>query len=439
MTAAAASRVGRRRHDVSRAERRIRRWLPVFVGAVAARVAYWVIVLPRYVPIADSDQYRRLGRSIAAGDGFQLIYPHAYLHATAFRPPLYPAVLAPGFALFGSGALWPARLVSVLLGSLVAVLAGMLAARVAGRTAGLVTGGVVALYPPLVANDTVLLTEPLAFALLLGAILLVDRSRWLPGGILLGLLVLTRPNVYLVVLILAVWVWRSIGVRQAVGLVAVTVLVVAPWSVRNHAHVGTWRLTTSDGLTIAAVYGEPAQQAGTFVDPVFSPAYDDLGHALSRLDEAKWNTDLTTEGFRALRANPGYVMPVIGRNLLGYFEFHPATNRFAEDSDGRLWRFRQDVLPLYWLVTVGGLTGLALAARGRQQPLLTVLVLVTGQFVALSLVLVAPPRLRGPFDLAMCVGVGVLVASMVERCRTRGDGPVAADHEADDRVAASAG
>lgn len=395
----------------------------MFALAVGVRLAYWVVVLPDYVPIADADQYRRLGRSIASGDGFQLVYPQTAMHATAFRPPLYPAVLAPGFAIFGSSSLWPARLLSVVLGSLVVVLVGVLAARIAGRTAGLVAAGVAAVYPPLLANDTLVLTEPLAFALLLGAILLVDRHRWLPAGVLLGLLVLTRPNVYLVVLILAIWLWRRLGLHQAVGLVAIAVLVVAPWLVRNRVQVGTWRPTTSDGLTIVAVYGLPSQRADTFVDPVFSPLYADPTHQGDRVDEGRWTRHLTEEGLRGLRQHPGYAATVVRRNARGYFEVDTTLNRFPEDSDGRLWSFRQATLPLYWLVTVAGLGGLVLALRRCRKALTVVLVLVAAQFVALSLVLVAPPRLRGPFDLAMCVGVGLLVGQG-RRGRQRAADPV---------------
>ena len=45
------------------------------------------------------------------------------------------------------------------------------------------------------------------------------------------------------------------------------------------------------------------------------------------------------------------------------------------------------------------------------------LLAVVAQFVLLSLVLVAPPRLRAPFDLAMCLGAGLLVASFVDARR----------------------
>jgi len=395
---------------------RLTQWLPAFLGAAAARVAYWVFVTPHYVPIADADQYRRLGRSLAAGDGYQLVYPRladdTALHASAFRPPLYPLILAPGFKVFGTTSLWPARLTSVLLGSLVVVLAGVLAARVAGRTAGWVTAGVVAVYPPLLANDTIVMTESLALALLLAAVLLVDSRRWVLAGVVTGLLVLTRPNIYLVIAILAFWAWRTMGLRRAAGLLGCCGLVVLPWLVRNQLQVGTFRPTTSDGLTLAAIYAEPAQEADTFIDPVFAPVYNDPAHVLQREDEAKWNNLLVHEALSGLRSNPGYVGRVMHRNYEGYFELDTSLNRFAEDSDGRNWRFRQDVLPFYVVVTVLGLAGLMTRWR---HPLLRVLALIVAQFVLLSLILVAPPRLRAPFDLAMCVGVGLLVATIVER------------------------
>lgn len=395
---------------------RVLPWLPAFVGAVAVRIAYWVLVTPHYVPIADADQYRRLGRSLAAGDGYRLVYPRlgpdTWLHQSAFRPPLYPLILAPGFKLFGTATLWPARLTSVILGSLVVVLAGVLAARVAGRLAGRVTAAVVALYPPLLANDTIVMTESLALALLLGAVLLVDDRRWALAGVATGLMVLTRPNIYVVILILAAWAWRSMGLRRAAGLVGCCGLMVLPWLVRNQLQVGTFRPTTSDGLTLAAIYAKPAQEADTFVDPVFSPLYNDPAHVLSRLDEAKWNNDLVHEAASGLRSNPGYIARVVHRNYQGYFEFDSSGNRFAEDSDGRNWRFRQDTLPVYVIVTLVGMVGLV---TQRRHHLVQVVALIVSQFVVLSLVLVAPPRLRAPFDLAMCIGVGLLVATLKDR------------------------
>ena len=135
--------------------------------------------------------------------------------------------MTPGHWLFGE-ALWPGRLLSVILGSTVVVLAGVLAARIGGRRAGYLAALVVMFSPPLLANDTITLTEPLALLLGLAAILLLDEGRYLQAGFVTGLLLLTRPNGYLVVAILALWVWRKLGPRAAVALVAVAACVLVP-------------------------------------------------------------------------------------------------------------------------------------------------------------------------------------------------------------------
>lgn len=386
----------------------------MFVGAAAVRLAYWLLITPHWVPDADADQYVQLSRSLAAGRGFGLIFPQMFHHPTAFRPPLYPFLLTPSSWLFGH-ALWPGRLLSLVLGSLVVVLVGVVGAKVAGRTAGYVAAAVVALYPPLLANDTVTLTEPLALALVLGAVLLMDSQRWLWAGVLTGLLLLTRPNSFGVLAILAAWCWVRLDLRRAIGLASASVLVFAPWIVRNQIQVGTWHPNTSDGFTLAAVYAKPAQQAGTFVDPAFSPAFDSPEDRLLRFDEAAWNSALTRAGLRGIKGNPAYVGRTVRRNFRGYFEISAELNRYPERNDGRNMKFRDSTRPLYFLITILGLAGLALRWR---DPRVRVLVLVAAQFVVLSLVLVAPPRLRAPFDLVCCLGVGIFASDVLDMVRS---------------------
>jgi 4-amino-4-deoxy-L-arabinose transferase-like glycosyltransferase len=153
----------------------VRRWGPTFLAAVAVRIAYWVVVQPHWIPDSDADQYDKIARSLANGTGYGLQFPQIVHHPTAFRPPLLPLLLTPGHWLFGE-ALWPGRLLSVILGSTVVVLAGVLAARIGGRRAGYLAALVVMFSPPLLANDTITLTEPLALLLGLAAILLLTRA-----------------------------------------------------------------------------------------------------------------------------------------------------------------------------------------------------------------------------------------------------------------------
>jgi 4-amino-4-deoxy-L-arabinose transferase-like glycosyltransferase len=389
---------------------RVRRWLPVFGLALAVRILYWWALTRNWVPDADADQYVRLSRALANGQGFALQFPQFEVHPTAFRPPLLPFLLTPGALLFGE-ALWPARLLMAVIGSLVAVLAGVLAARIGGRWAGYAAAGLATLYPPLLANDTVTLTEPLALLLILAAVLLLDDGRFVGAGATIGLLLLTRPNGYVVVAILAAWAWQRAGFTKGLVVGGMAFLVLVPWLVRNQVQVGTFRPTTSDGFTIAAVWGKPAQEAGHFVDPVYSDRYQDLRHRYWQFDEAVWNDQLTKEGVQALRDHPRFLQTVVQRNAAGYFEFNSSYNRYPEVNDGRNWPFRQNTRVAFWIVSVTGLIGLV---RFRRDARVIVLVLLTLQFVLVSLLLVAPPRLRAPFDLTMCIGAGLLVGSWLQ-------------------------
>ena len=142
------------------------------------------------------------------------------------------------------------------------VLAGLYAKSIGGERSGVVTACLVAVHRPLLANDTVTLTEPLALALMLIALLTADRRHWVLSAVACGLFLLTRPNGYLLVLFIAVYVMRSIGWKRSLAFVACAVAVVAPWAIRNEIQVGTWHLETSDGFTMAAIYAPPHRLRG---------------------------------------------------------------------------------------------------------------------------------------------------------------------------------
>jgi hypothetical protein len=388
-------------------------WLWIGGFALVVRLLYWAVLTPSWKPRSDAAQYVDVARNLARGHGYASAFPQVVVHATAFRPPLYPALLSPLIWL-GGNTLWPPRLLNALIGTAVVVLAGKYAESIAGPRSGVVAACVVAVYPPLLANDTVTLTEPLALALLLIALLAVDRRRWVLAGLACGLFVLTRPNGYLFVVLVAAFIATSLDWRRGLGCLAIAAAVVAPWLFRNEIQIGTWQLATSDGFTIAAIYAPAAQSAGTFVDPVFAPQYSAAGDKLLRLNEAQWSDHLMSLGIQGAEAHPGYVWRTVRRNVHSYFEISPSLNTAAEAADGRRELVRTLSLPLFYAVTVAGVVGLVRFRRDRRVLLLG---LITLQFVALSLVLVAPPRLRAPFDLACCIGVGLLV-SPTERHET---------------------
>jgi 4-amino-4-deoxy-L-arabinose transferase-like glycosyltransferase len=395
-------------------------WRPVAVGVAAllARALYWALVVPTYsFPLSDASHYQQIARNLADGRGFVAPFPSGALHATAFRPPLYPMLLGATYKVFGDGVA-SGRALSVVLGVAVAVLAYLLANRIAGPLAGLVAGGLVAIYPPLLANDTVTLTEPLSLALLLGTFLALAGRRWVWAGVLVGLLVLTRASAQYLVVVVGLWLLWQIGWKRALGFVGIAALVVAPWIVRNEVQLGGAVLVTSNGFNYAAIYSPPAQTTAGFVDPVADPWFAEQG--VTTDDEIVWQRQLQRIAIDNLKDNPRLLPAVMKRNLLSYFELTPDKNEVAEYFDGRNQDFRSAGLPLFYVVTVLGLVGMVLRWR---EPLVALLLGVTAYFVLTSLVLVTAPRLRAPFDALCCIGVGLVVAWAVERRRGRAPAP----------------
>lgn len=391
----------------SSARTRVSTWVvPIAVGLLV-RIIYWVAITPEWTPRSDARQYVDLARALAAGQGFAARYPGSTLHPTAFRPPLYPAILAVPTKVFGPDVLWPGRVLAIGIGLGVIALTVTYARRIAGDRAGLVAGLAVALMPSLIANDTITTTESLGLLLMLAVLLALLDKRPVVAGSMVGLMLLTRPNAYLVLLVVVIAVWRSAGWRRAASAGGVCLLVVSPWVLRNAVVVGTPKIVTSDGFTLAAVYGPPSVRTGGFVDPTVDDWYRDAGiHGLAD-DEAEWSDALTNVAVDGIRAHPVEVLQRATDGAATFLELPGHRAWAAEIVDGRDTRFRDATLFLFPLFVVAGVAGTALKAKDRRTwPGLAII----GGFVALSLVTVSVPRLRGPFDLLMCIGIGYLAA-----------------------------
>jgi hypothetical protein len=408
-------------------ERVPRRTLALFaVGAVAVRLAYLVAVAREYSPRRDADHYQAIASAFANGDGISAPFPFTYLHPTAFRPPLYPAMLGAVYWITGIH-VGVGQLLNVALGATVVVLAAMLGAHLAGYRAGVAAGIAVGVYPPILANDVVLLSEPLSLALLLAMILLLVRGRPAWAGAACGLLVLTRPSAQLLVVVVAAWlVWRA-GWRAAARFGVVTIVLVAPWVVRNWVLVGTPTIVTSNGFNLVSTYSDEALASKGFADAVFDGRFrriNDTNRNEMELDNAYREHALEDVSDR--RSTP---LRVVRHNLARYFDLRPDVNESAERSDGRNVTVRNMTLPLVYLVTVAGIVGLVRARRRRGAELL---IMAGAYFTVVSVAVIAVPRLRAPLDLAAAIGAGLLVAEVISRRapEAREPEPVAGAREA---------
>lgn len=405
MTSEAAVRDGASRHRrvLAPAWRRA-----LFIGGVAfvVRGVYWAALLHHYHPVSDANQYNQLALNLVNGHGFSDTFPQLMLHPTAWRPPLFPFVLGAVYAVFGPH-LFFGQLLNALIGSVAIVLVDRLGARIAGPTAGLVAATVAAVYPELLANDLTTLSEPLSHLLMLGTILLLLQRRLELAGLASGLLVLGRASAQPLVPVLAVWALVHVGWRRALRYTLVAIVVVSPWAIRDWIQLGSPVLVTSNGFNLAAAYSPEARQSGSFVDATKDPRFS-ATWPLER-NEVAWSAALTHLSLSELRRHPSELIQVLGRNARDMFEIRPSTNIPAETLDGRNLDFRRRTIFVFYVVTILGLVGLGTAWRREGARLL---VLVAALFTAGSLLIVSPPRLRSPFDLACAIGTGLLVARL---------------------------
>jgi 4-amino-4-deoxy-L-arabinose transferase-like glycosyltransferase len=378
-------------------------------GAVGVRLLYLAAFGGDYKPRSDANHYQAIASAFANGDGISARFPFTYLHPTAFRPPLYPALLGAFYWVTGVH-VGVGQLLNVALGATVVVLAATLGAHIAGRRGGVAAGIAVGVYPPILANDVVLLSEPLSLALLLAMILLLVRSRPAWAGAACGLLVLTRPSAQLLVVVVAVWlIWRA-GWRAAVRFGVVSIAVVAPWVVRNWVLVGAPTIVTSNGFNLVSVYSAEAQATDGFANAVFDDRFTRINQ--DNRSEVELDDAYRQHALDAVRDDWTIPPRVLGHNMVNFFEFRPDKNESAEQDDGRNLTFRNVTLPFFYVVTAAGLVGLWRVRRRRGAELLLV---QAGYFTAASLATIGVPRLRLPLDLAAAIGAGLLVAELISR------------------------
>ena len=251
-----------------------RRWVVgcVLVGLVlriAFALFYWV-----GQPLThDEREYLALARSVARGEGFR--YPADEPSpgtAQQFgRAPGYPLFLAAlGVTTPSDHAPRRVQVAQACVGALGIWLIATIAGRAAGPRAAVTAAAIAAAYPPLIWMPAYVLSETLFSTLALGAALaltprpiadrgsrteipssaraaILDARSSLLGAVLTGIAILTRPAMLFFVPLAMLWfLWRR-RPAAALAFLLVSVLCVAPWTMRNHRVYGRWIAVASEG------------------------------------------------------------------------------------------------------------------------------------------------------------------------------------------------
>ncbi len=291
---------------------------------------------------------------------------------------------------------------------------------------GWIAGAIAALYPAFIAHSHYLWSETLFAVLVIGAlpgVVEVERRRsWLiasVAGVAFGIATLTRETALPVAAVAAIWwVWTAEPAQrrrarlQGALMLALAILVVMPWTVRNYLVLDRFVPVSTVGW-FAAGEGNtlehpnwlqprgPAQRA-------FHSAYYEIVDEGERLDFAR---RYTLE--RIAAEQPTWILKKTVRNLAQLWSPDSVLlYKLRRGAYGEVpaWIERTATLVsvlTYAAVLTGGVLGIA-AARGTGRQLLPCLIL--GVVVALHVFANATARFRVPWMPLLIVYASYAVA-----------------------------
>jgi tetratricopeptide (TPR) repeat protein len=293
-------------------------------------------------PGLDSAYHIYWARGMATGDwsAFEgrenpMIYRYPY-----YRPPGYVYFLSIVYLISGMGSLWP-RLIQFGLGLGSILLVFYLARRIFDKITGLIAAFLASFYWIFIYYEGELVGVSWAvFLSLLSALLLLrSTSRWsLPGfffaGLVLGVLVIFRPNALILYPVSVAWIFlisRHRGDKPRVllpsaGLLLGIVIAILPVTIRNYVVAGEFvPISTNAGISLGVANNEFTDGTTHFIPGIgnIGTPYDwprivrGLSHDLGRhLTHREASNYLSRQAIEFAWRNPGRFFHLLGRKTL---------------------------------------------------------------------------------------------------------------------------
>jgi 4-amino-4-deoxy-L-arabinose transferase-like glycosyltransferase len=342
--------------------------------------------------------------------------------ATAFHPPLFPALLAV-FSAVGLDSYTAHQVVGCALGAATVVAIGLIGRRLGGDRAGVAAAAVAALFLPFAEREALLQSESLYGLLialsLLAALRLRERPtprRALALGAAIGLAALTRQEALLLVPLLAAPIaWRR---PRTLALVCAAVAVLClPWCVRNSLEFDQPTLiTTGDGSVIAGANLDSTYHGSLLGGWDFGGLYRTPAGRHPDRNEAVQSDRWRSEGVEYASDHASRLPAVMAARVLrtwDLFPFSPA----AHARYGSSYYHHVHALEVPAQLLLFGVVGLAVVGgmglRRRGQPVWPFLVPV-GIVTFVSILGHGDPRYRHAADIALVVLAGVGVSYALE-------------------------
>lgn len=385
-------------------------------GLVAVFMGDQVEVLPG---IHDQVSYDALARSLLAGRGYSFTanwYPFTPAGTpTAHWSFLYPLYLAAMYSLTGYHPLAARLLQATVGGALMCLLVYLIGRRVANEKVGLIGAALAAVNGYFIYYSAALMTETFFIVLLLASLYVglelkekPSLTRWLLLGLAIGMASLLRQTILLIVPFLLAWLFwelKNQGVRwwHFVLPIVVVILVITPWTVRNHLVYHEFLLLNSNAGYALFASVHPNLGTDWRNEDVVVPIPADLaGQNEAQLDRA-----LTRRGIEFIFANPERYLRLTLDKTLEYFKFWPSSASNPVSNLNRVLSFG--------LFVPFMLAGLILSfSRWRRFVALYLFVLT---YTGIHLLSWPSPRYRLPVDAVLTIFTGLALFELAKRTR----------------------
>ncbi|HUV03472.1 MAG TPA: glycosyltransferase family 39 protein [Armatimonadota bacterium] len=369
-------------------DQRIERWA-TYLSALAL-AAYlvlslcYVVLLPAPEVYADAALYDGLALDMLRGNGF----------GSTYRTPLYPAVLAGIYFVFGHshGAVY---VIQALANAASLALLMLISYRVfRTRIVGLAASGLYIIYRPFYVSSVLLLTESTAMllvaAMVLSVLAALERrtlGRFLLAGVLAGLLSLSKAVaiLYPLALVLVILASRSKGERSlglVLAMLAGTMIVILPWTIRNYNVTRQFvPIATGGGFNFWVGNWEGYYQKTEWVWRQYPPQ---LAKKLAGKSEAEQDAVFVHEALRNLKSKPLKGLELAARKFTSlWFALGRGNVYMAEGIPIRLPLRKTSYLEI--LIMLAALVSLRLKIpdwRRKALPVVVLLVYWTAGYVA---------------------------------------------------------
>jgi 4-amino-4-deoxy-L-arabinose transferase-like glycosyltransferase len=419
---------------------RLRRWtgaevesreVTILAGIVlvgfAIRVVY-VLASRGFALAGDQAEYDAIGRAAAGGHWFYTTFPYGVLHESAARPPGYMLFIGVIYTVFGAHQT-VVTLIQTLFGPVVIVLVWLLARRLFDARVAFVAAALAAVHPNLWQWEGRLYSEALALPLgVLLVLLVLDRpptrrlAVW--TGVVLGVNLLVRPtSLFFVPLILAAF-WTSADAKAALrctaGALAVAVLCVAPWTIRNYAVTDSFVPLSLQDMAVAGTFNDTAANDHAYPyawrpyterdADIFSP------DAPNKLSEADLHTEMLSRAKDYIEDHPSSVPKAFFWNgIVRTWDLRPPARVLDEAPfEGRNRDVATVGMLVYWVLLAAALVALW-RLRARRE--LVVPLLLGAAAMSVVFTVAAATRYRVPYEPVVVLLASSTIVWLWDRVR----------------------